>query len=52
MRRRSPPNEAPPRRNRAGYTAVTAPLLAFLLQMMIGFTGTGVDACIDLVPFF
>jgi len=39
-------------RNRAGYTAITAPLLAFLLQMMIGFTGTGVDACIDLVPFF
>ena len=39
-------------RNRAGYTAVTAPLLAFLLEMMIGFTGTGVASCIDLVPFF
>ena len=39
-------------RNRAGYTAVTAPLLAFLLEMMIGFTGTGVAGCIELVPFF
>jgi hypothetical protein len=39
-------------RNRAGYTAVTAPLLAFLIQMLIGFTGTGVASCIDLVPFF
>ena len=39
-------------RNRAGYTAVTAPLLAFLLEMMIGFTGTGVASCINLVPFF
>jgi len=39
-------------RNRAGYTAVTAPLLAFLLQMLLGFTGTGIDGCINLVPFF
>lgn len=39
-------------RNRAGYTAVTAPLLAFLLQMLLGFTGTGIDDCINLVPFF
>lgn len=39
-------------RNRASYTAITAPLLAFLIQMMIGFTGTGISSCIDLVPFF
>jgi hypothetical protein len=39
-------------RNRAGYTAVTAPLLAFIIQMLIGFTGTGVAACVNLVPFF
>jgi len=39
-------------RNRAGYTAVTAPLLAFLIQMVIGLTGTGIASCIDLVPFF
>ncbi len=39
-------------RNRAGYTAVTVPLLAFLLQLLIGFTGTGIASCIDLVPFF
>lgn len=39
-------------RNRAAYTAVTAPLLAFLLQMLLGFTGTGISDCINLVPFF
>lgn len=39
-------------RNRAGYTAVTAPLLAFLIQMLIGMTGTGIAECINLVPFF
>jgi hypothetical protein len=39
-------------RNRAGYTAVTAPLLAFLLQLLLGFTGTGITDCIDLTPFF
>jgi hypothetical protein len=39
-------------RNRAGYTAVTVPLLAFLLQMLIGFTGTGIADCVDMVPFF
>ena len=39
-------------RNRAGYTAVTAPLLAFIIEMLIGFTGTGVTDCINLVPFF
>ena len=39
-------------RNRSGYTAVTAPLLAFMIQMLIGFTGTGVASCINLVPFF
>ena len=39
-------------RNRAGYTAVTAPLLAFLIQMLIGLTGTGVASCVNLVPFF
>jgi hypothetical protein len=39
-------------RNRSGYTAVTAPLLAFIIQMLIGFTGTGVASCINLVPFF
>lgn len=39
-------------RNRAGYTAVTAPLLAFLLQLLLGFTGTGITNCIDLTPFF
>ncbi len=39
-------------RNRAGYTAVTVPLLAFLLQLLIGFTGTGIADCVDLVPFF
>ena len=39
-------------RNRAGYTAVTAPLLAFIIEMLIGFTGTGVTECINLVPFF
>jgi hypothetical protein len=39
-------------RNRAGYTAVTAPLLAFIIQMLIGFTGTGVASCVNLVPFF
>lgn len=39
-------------RNRAGYTAVTAPLLAFLIQMLIGLTGTGIASCVNLVPFF
>lgn len=39
-------------RNRAGYTAVTAPLLAFLVQMLIGLTGIGIADCINLVPFF
>ena len=39
-------------RNRAGYTAVTAPLMAFIIQMLIGFTGTGVASCVNLVPFF
>jgi hypothetical protein len=39
-------------RNRAGYTAVTVPLLAFLLQLLIGFTGTGIADCVDMVPFF
>jgi hypothetical protein len=39
-------------RNRAGYTAVTAPLLAFLLQLLLEFTGTGITDCIDLTPFF
>lgn len=39
-------------RNRAGYTAVTAPLLAFFVQMLIGLTGIGIADCINLVPFF
>lgn len=39
-------------RNRAGYTAVTAPLAAFLIQMLIGFTGTGVADCVNVVPFY
>jgi hypothetical protein len=38
-------------RNRAGYTAVTAPLPAFIIQMLIGFTGTGIASCVKLVSF-
>jgi hypothetical protein len=37
-------------RNRAGYTAVSAPLLGKLLEIIIGFTGFAVGGCIDIVP--
>ncbi len=39
-------------RNRAGYTAVTAPLLVFLIQMPIGLTGTSIGSCVNLILFF
>ena len=38
-------------RNRAGYTAITTPLLAFLIETMIGLMGTSIASCINLVPF-
>jgi hypothetical protein len=38
-------------RNRAGQTAITAPLLGKLLEIIIGFMGIGLAACIDIVPF-
>jgi hypothetical protein len=37
-------------RNRAGITAVSAPLLGKLLEIIIGFTGMGLASCIDIVP--
>jgi hypothetical protein len=39
-------------RNRAGQTALTAPLLGKLLEIIIGFMGIGLAGCIDIVPFF
>lgn len=39
-------------RNRAGMSAVTAPLVGYLLEMVLGFTGVGMAGCIHLVPFF
>lgn len=39
-------------RNRAGMSAVTAPLVGYLLEMVLGFTGVGMAGCVDLVPFF
>jgi hypothetical protein len=38
-------------RNRAGQTAITAPLLGKLLEIIIGFMGIGLAGCIDIVPF-
>ena len=37
-------------RNRAGMTAISAPLLGKLLEIIIGFTGFGVGECLDIVP--
>jgi hypothetical protein len=37
-------------RNRAGITAVSAPLLGKLLEIIIGFTGLGLAPCIDIIP--
>ncbi|MFH5802369.1 hypothetical protein [Haladaptatus sp. CMAA 1911] len=39
-------------RNNAAFTAVTAPLFAFMLQLFLGFTGANLANCINLVPFF
>ena len=37
-------------RNRSGTTAVSAPLLGKLLEIIIGSTGMGLAGCIDIVP--
>jgi hypothetical protein len=37
-------------RNRAITSAVTAPLLGKLLEIIIGFIGFGLAGCIDIVP--
>jgi phosphotransferase system glucose/maltose/N-acetylglucosamine-specific IIC component len=38
-------------RNRAITSAITAPLLGKLLELVIGFMGIGLAGCIDIVPF-
>lgn len=38
-------------RNRAITSAITAPLLGKLLEIVIGFMGIGMASCIDIVPF-
>jgi hypothetical protein len=37
-------------RNRAGLTAVSAPLFGKMLEIVIGFTGIGLAGCIEIVP--
>ena len=39
-------------RNRAAFSSITTPLFALVMELFIGFTGVGLAACIDLVPFF
>ncbi|MFH5801565.1 hypothetical protein [Haladaptatus sp. CMAA 1911] len=39
-------------RNRAVYAAVTTPLFAFVLDLLIRSTGVGLAGCVDIVPFF
>jgi fatty acid desaturase len=38
-------------RNRAITSAITAPLLGKMLELIIGFMGIGLAGCIDIVPF-
>ncbi|WP_206536661.1 hypothetical protein [Halococcus thailandensis] len=37
-------------RNRAGISAISAPLLGKALEIMIGIMGLGLAGCIDIVP--
>ena len=37
-------------RNRAGISAISAPLLGKALEIMIGLMGLGLAGCIDIVP--
>jgi hypothetical protein len=37
-------------RNRAGLTALSAPLFGKLLEIVIGFIGLGLAGCIEIVP--
>ncbi|WP_235063464.1 hypothetical protein [Candidatus Halobonum tyrrellensis] len=38
-------------RNRAAFASITTPLFALVMQLFIGFTGTDLATCVDLVPF-
>lgn len=38
-------------RNRAAFASVTTPLFALVMELFIGFTGTSLATCVDLVPF-
>lgn len=37
-------------RNRAGFTAVTAPLVGKFIEIAIAATGLGLAGCIDIIP--
>jgi hypothetical protein len=39
-------------RNRAGYGALSAPLVGKLLEIIIGVIGFGLAGCIDIIPGF
>jgi hypothetical protein len=39
-------------RNRAAFSAVTTPLFAVVIQLLIQSTGVGVAECVNIIPFF
>jgi len=39
-------------RNRAAFSAVTTPLFAVVIQLLIQSTGVGVAKCVNIIPFF
>ncbi len=39
-------------RNRAGFTAITAPLVGKFIEIALAATGLGLASCIDIIPMF
>ncbi|UPV98928.1 hypothetical protein M0R88_10335 [Halorussus gelatinilyticus] len=39
-------------RNRATFSAVTTPLFAVVIQLLIQSTGVGLAECVNIIPFF